>query len=120
MLGKYEHMWAGHIEQMTIADYHNDVVDSDARDLHGHPYRAGPQSRNLEKPESNNTLKKTIVKTVAAELASPTVFGTKIEGKLRLWVDYRRLKNLPLDTAKLCQRWMNVSTHLETRESPAC
>lgn len=61
-----------------------------------HPYRAGPRTVQIEHEYVEFMLKKWLIEPTQSAWASPLVFAQKSDYSLRFYVDYRKLKAVPV------------------------
>ena len=93
LLRKHASMWNGELGELSITKHRIDLQEN-AKPAYQAPYRAGKQSRDIERQEVDRMLKAGVIEPATSEWASPVVLITKKDGSIRFCVDYRKLNAL--------------------------
>lgn len=83
-------MWDGHPGPTNAAKHRIELLNDNVKPIHSAKYYEGPKTVKFEKIEMDETLKQKVIESAQAEWAATVVFKQKQDGKLRLFVDYRR------------------------------
>lgn len=78
MLSQFQSIWHGHLSCIHVAKHRVELLHLDSA-----PYRAGPNTREFEKPETDKMLVENIIKPAQTEKAAPIVFVSRKEKILR-------------------------------------
>ena len=93
LLRKHASMWNGELGELSITKHRIDLQEN-AKPAYQAPYRAGKQSRDIERQEVDRMLKAGVIEPATSEWASPVILITKKDGSIRFCVDYRKLNAL--------------------------
>lgn len=88
-------MWLGQIGELNITDMIIDMFP-DAKHFKSPPYREDPKTRIIEQDEIDKRLKAGVIESYMSEWEEPVLFVAKKDGKLRFFVDYRKLHTMDL------------------------
>jgi hypothetical protein len=75
-------MWSGQLGELSIIKHHIDLQEN-AKPAYQAPYRAGKQSREIERQEVDRMFKAGVIEPATSEWASPVVRITKKDGSIR-------------------------------------
>lgn len=75
-------MWDGHFGRITVAKQRIELSQPYKATVQAVPCRAGPNSRESEKAEIDETLAENVIKPSQTECAVPIVFVPKKDGTI--------------------------------------
>jgi Reverse transcriptase (RNA-dependent DNA polymerase) len=86
-------MCSGQLGELSITKHRIDLQEN-AKPAYQASYRAGKQSREIERQEVDRMLKAGVIDPATSEWDSPVVLITKKDGSIRFCVEYRKLNAL--------------------------
>eukprot|EP00171_Calliarthron_tuberculosum_P008750 IDg8750t1 len=83
-------MWDGSLGAIKATQHHIELEPA-TRPVRQYPYRTGHHSRDFVAGEVDKMLRERIIQSLQVEWAAPVVLAPKVDGSLRMCIDYRRL-----------------------------
>ena len=90
LLEDFQDLWNGELGHIK-ATQHRIELTPGAKPVYQAPYRAGHNTRELEKREVDRMLAAKVIEQAQSEWASPVVIVPKKDGTHRFCVDFRKL-----------------------------
>jgi Reverse transcriptase (RNA-dependent DNA polymerase) len=83
-------VWKCQLGEISTTKHQIDLQNN-GKPVYQAPYRAGMQSREIERQEVDSMLKAGVIASATSEWTIPVVLITKTDGSIRFCVDYRKL-----------------------------
>lgn len=110
MLEAFKSISDGHQGCIKQSSHRNDLLNDEVRPSHLAPYLVVPYARQFAATEVNRVLIEICFEPDTIGWAAPVVFASKMDGPLRVYVDYCRLNTVATRDLYPSLPWTNAST----------